>query len=51
MIAPQWVIGCRGHITLQTLFHLLRRLGRWLGSTILIRLMYAKTQLVSQIYQ
>ena len=47
MIVPQWVIGC-GYITLQTLFHLLRLLGRWLGSTILIKLMYAKTQLVSQ---
>ena len=46
MIVPQWVIGC-GHIT----FLLLRLLGRWLGSTILIRLMYAKTRLVSQAYQ
>ena len=47
MTALQWVIGC-GCITLQTFFHLLRLLGRWLGSTIL---MYVKTQLVSQIYQ
>ena len=50
MTALQWVIGC-GCITLQTLFHLLRLLERLLGSPILIRLMYAKTQLVSQIYQ
>ena len=41
MIVPQWVIGC-GYTTLQRLFHLLRPLGRWLGSTILIKLMYAK---------
>ena len=46
MIVPQWVIGC-GHIT----FLLFKLLGRWLGSTILIRLMYAKTRLVSQAYQ
>ena len=50
MTALQWVIGC-GCITLQTFFHLLRLLGRWLGSTILIKLMHVKTQLVSQIYQ
>ena len=36
MIAPQWVIGC-GYITLKMLFYLLRLLGRWLGSTILIK--------------
>ena len=35
MIVPQPVIGC-GHTALQTLFHLIRPLGRWLGSTILI---------------
>ena len=50
MIVPQWVIGC-GYITLQTLFLLLRLLRRWPSSTISIRLMYAKTQLVSQTYQ
>ena len=50
MIVLQWVIGC-GYITLQTLSLLLRPLGRWPGNIILIRLMYAKTQLVSQIYQ
>ena len=50
MIVPQWVIGC-GYITLQTLFHLLRLLGRWLGNTILIKLMYAKMRLASQAYQ
>ena len=44
------VIGC-GYITLQTLFFLLRLLGRWLSSTILIKLMYAKTRSVSQVYQ
>ena len=50
MNVPQWVISC-GYITLQTLLHLLRPLGRWLGSTILIKLMYAKPRLVSQAYQ
>ena len=50
MNVPQWVIGC-GYITFQTLLHLLRPLGRWLGSTILIKLMYAKPRLVSQAYQ
>ena len=44
------VIGCR-YTTLQKLFHLLRLLGRWLGSTKLIKLMSAKTWLVSQAYQ
>ena len=48
MIVPRWVIGCE-YITLQTLFRLLRLLGRWLGSTILIKLMYAKTQSVFQV--
>ena len=50
MTVPQWVIVC-GCITLQTLFHLLAPLGRWLGSTILIKLMYAKMRLVSRAYQ
>ena len=50
MIEPQWVIGC-GYITLQTLIHLLRFLERWPSNTILIKLMYVKTQLVSQVYQ
>ena len=50
MIVPQWVIDC-GYTTLQTWFHLLRPLGRWLGSTTLVRLMNVKTQLVSQQYQ
>ena len=50
MIVPQWVTDC-GYTTLQTWFHLLRPLGRWLGSTTLIRLMNVKTQLVSQQYQ
>ena len=50
MIVPQWVIGC-GHITLQTLVLLLRPLRRWLSSTMLIKLIYAKTRLVSQAYQ
>ena len=45
MITPQWVSGC-GYITLQMLFHLLRPLGRWL-----IKLTYAKTQSVSQVYK
>ena len=49
-IVLQWVIGCK-YITLQTLSRLLRLLGRWLGSTILIKLMYAKTRSVSQAYQ
>ena len=50
MTAPQWVTGC-GYKTLQTLSFLLRPLRRWLGSTILIRLVYAKTQSVFQAYQ
>ena len=48
MIVPQWVIGC-GYIT-KTLFHLLRLLEGWPGNTILIKLMYAKMQLVSQVH-
>ena len=50
MIVPQWVIGCE-HVTLLTLFILMRLLGRWLGNTTLIKLMYAKMQFVSQAYQ
>ena len=50
MIEPQWVICC-GCITFQTLSLSLRPLGRCLGSTILIRLMYAKTQSVSLAHQ
>ena len=41
MIVPRWVIGYE-YKTLRMSFHLLRLLGRWLGSTILIKLMYAK---------
>ena len=44
------MIGC-GYITLQTLLHLIRHLGKGLDSPILIKLMYAKTQSVSQAYQ
>ena len=36
---------------LQTLFLLLKLLRRWVGSTILIKLMYARTLSVSQAYQ
>ena len=50
MIVLQWVIGC-WYITLQTLLLLLRPLGRWFSSTILIKLMYTKARLVSQAYQ
>ena len=39
IIAPQCMIGC-GYMTLHALCHLLRLLGRWLGNTILIKLMY-----------
>ena len=45
-IAQQWVIGCE-YKTLQTLCHLLRPSGKWPSHTILIRLMYAETQLAS----
>ena len=50
MTESQWVIDS-GYITLQTLLLLLRLLIRWLSSTILIKLIYAKTRLVSQPYQ
>ena len=50
MITPQSVISCE-YIRLEMVCHLLRPLGRWPSNTILIKLSYAKTQLVSQVYQ
>ena len=46
----QWMIDC-SYTKLQRLCHLLRCLERQPYDTILIRLMYAKTQLVFQVYQ
>ena len=50
MIEQKWVIDCE-YTTLQSLYHLLRLLRRWLSNTILIRLTYPKMEVVSQVYE
>ena len=49
MVAQQGVIGCK-YTTFQTLVYLLRWLEKRLNKTVLAILMYAMTQIVSQLY-